>query len=199
MLSLEEADQNTGSPANITRNCFCLLALFIYGQDKIFRLFLLRNLKVRKLFAMSDEEVSIAALVVALIALIVALGQLFGQYLATADGYRRCQPSVMGRWAKYTRLRWRWSQFRFETLFTTPEISYSAYLTQDAALGSYQDKSRLIRHGYHKHLEFQRTYDEEVTAETVSWLSLLDQLARNLLVTGTTLYVKGFQLPGFSS
>lgn len=62
------------------------------------------------------------ALVVALVALIVALGQLLGQYFSTADGYRRCQPSVMGPWARYTRLRWRWSQFRFETFFTTPQI-----------------------------------------------------------------------------
>lgn len=71
-----------------------------------------------------DNNISIAAIVVALVALIVALGQLFGQYFATADGYRRCQPSVMGRWAKFTRLRWRWSQFRFETLYTTPEITF---------------------------------------------------------------------------
>lgn len=27
----------------------------------------------------------------------------------------------MGDWAKKTRLRWRWGQFRFETLYTTPD------------------------------------------------------------------------------
>lgn len=29
---------------------------------------------------------------------------------------------MMGAWARHTRLKWRWSQFRFETLFTVPEI-----------------------------------------------------------------------------
>lgn len=70
----------------------------------------------------TDTNVAVIALAVALVALIVTSGQLLGQYFATADGYRRCQPSVMGPWAKRTRLRWRWGQFRFETLFTIPEI-----------------------------------------------------------------------------
>lgn len=69
-----------------------------------------------------DTSISASALVVALVALIIATAQLLGQYFATADGYRRCQAAVMGAWARHTRLKWRWSQFRFETLFTTPEI-----------------------------------------------------------------------------
>lgn len=44
------------------------------------------------------------------------------QPLGTADGFRHCQSSVMGPWSSWTRLRWRWSEFRFETRFTTPEI-----------------------------------------------------------------------------
>ena len=71
----------------------------------------------------NDTTLSVAALVVALVALLTTLGQLLQQYFATADGYRRCQSSVIGPWAKRTRLRWRWSEFRFETLFTTPTIS----------------------------------------------------------------------------
>lgn len=69
-------------------------------------------------------EVTIAevALVVSLIALFIASGQLLQQMFSTADGYRRCQDSVIGPWAKKTRLVWRWTQFRFETKFTTPEI-----------------------------------------------------------------------------
>ena len=69
-----------------------------------------------------DTNLSASALAVALAALIIATAQLLGQYFATADGYRRCQSSVMGAWASHTRLKWRWSQFRFETLFTSPEI-----------------------------------------------------------------------------
>lgn len=75
----------------------------------------------------TDTNVAVVALAVALVALIVTSGQLLGQYFATADGYRRCQPSVMGPWAKRTRLRWRWSQFRFETLFTIPEIMIATF------------------------------------------------------------------------
>lgn len=71
-----------------------------------------------------DKTLSVTALAVALVALVVALGQLLGQYFATAEGYRRCQSSVMGPWARYTRLRWRSRQFRFETLFTTPQIIF---------------------------------------------------------------------------
>jgi len=52
------------------------------------------------------DNVAVAALVIALIALITAIGQLLQAYLGTADGYRRCQSSVMGNWAKRTRLRW---------------------------------------------------------------------------------------------
>ena len=69
-----------------------------------------------------DTNLAAAALAIALIAFVTAFGQLMQQYFATADGYRRCQRSVMGGWATKTRLRWRWREFRFETLYTTPEI-----------------------------------------------------------------------------
>ncbi|KAI4150000.1 MAG: hypothetical protein L6R39_002385 [Caloplaca ligustica] len=74
-----------------------------------------------------DAQLAAAALAVALAALAITITQLLGQLLATADGYRRCQPSVMGAWAEYTKLRWKWSEMRFETLFTTPEISLLNY------------------------------------------------------------------------
>lgn len=70
----------------------------------------------------TTDRVSVVALIVSMVALIATAGQLLQQYFATADGYRRCQVSVMGAWGKKTRLRWRWRQFRFETLYSTPEI-----------------------------------------------------------------------------
>jgi hypothetical protein len=70
----------------------------------------------------ADTNLAAAALAIALVALITTVGQLLQQYFATADGYRRCQKSVMGEYARRTRLRWRWSEFRFETLYTTPEM-----------------------------------------------------------------------------
>ncbi|KAE9377491.1 hypothetical protein N431DRAFT_365287 [Stipitochalara longipes BDJ] len=70
----------------------------------------------------ADTNIAAAALAIALVALCTTVGQLLQQYFATADGYRRCQKSVMGEYACKTRLQWRWREFRFETLYTTPEI-----------------------------------------------------------------------------
>jgi hypothetical protein len=70
----------------------------------------------------ADTNLAAAALAIALVALFTTVGQLLQQYFATADGYRRCQKSVMGEYARKTRLQWRWSEFRFETLYTTPQI-----------------------------------------------------------------------------
>lgn len=76
----------------------------------------------------NEANLAAAALAVALVALIIAVGQLLQQTLSTADGYRRCQPSVIGPWARKTRLKFRWSQFRFETFYTTPRISMASTL-----------------------------------------------------------------------
>ncbi|KAI9662958.1 MAG: hypothetical protein M1821_008005 [Bathelium mastoideum] len=70
----------------------------------------------------SSDNLSLAALVVALLAFLIAIGQLLQQIFGTADGFRRCQSSVIGEWATKTRLSWRWKEFRFETKFTTPII-----------------------------------------------------------------------------
>lgn len=69
-----------------------------------------------------DNTVAAAALAVALVALLTAISQVLQQYFGTADGFRRCQDSVVGPWAKRTRLKFRWSEFRLETLFTVPHI-----------------------------------------------------------------------------
>ncbi len=70
---------------------------------------------------MSDSVAAIA-LVISLVALIVALLQVIQQYTATADGFRRCQASVMGDWAALTKRRFRMSELRFETVFAVPVI-----------------------------------------------------------------------------
>ncbi len=79
----------------------------------------------------AETYLALTALILALCSLVVTTGQLLGQYFATADGLRRCQPSVMGPWAKRTRLRWRWSQFRFEILFTTPDIYLEPFVIRN--------------------------------------------------------------------
>lgn len=70
----------------------------------------------------TDTYLAIIALIVSVVALTTTVGQLLQQYFATADGYRRCHKSVMGEYGRKTRLHWRWREFRFETIYTTPEI-----------------------------------------------------------------------------
>lgn len=69
-----------------------------------------------------SDTISVVALAVSLVAFGVATGQLLQSLFGTADGYRRCQASVIGWWAEMTERKWRWSEFRFETKFTTPHI-----------------------------------------------------------------------------
>ena len=68
------------------------------------------------------DGLSLAALIVALVALVNTVSQVLQQYVATADGYRRCNASVMGEWARFTRRRFKWRELRFETVFATPVI-----------------------------------------------------------------------------
>ena len=130
----------------------------------------------------TDTNVAVVALAVALVALIVTSGQLLGQYFATADGYRRCQPSVMGPWAQRTRLRWRWSQFRFETLFTIPEIIIASFWLgpQQQRLGEtpIDNKSEWITGSpdSQKKTMIIPSYNDGMRDELVCWLPLLRSL-----------------------
>ena len=132
-----------------------------------------------------DSNVAVVAIVVALCALLISTGQLLGQYFATAEGYRRCQPSVMGPWAKLTRLRWRWSQFRFETLFTTPQIFLAVYHIdgnqQRVADVSADDKVEHISGSLESRNRTMSvsSYGVERNSELACWLSLLESLHRN--------------------
>lgn len=58
--------------------------------------------------AANEVNVAIAALAVAVVAFLIALGQLLQQLLGTADGYRRCRSSVIGGWSKLVRRRLKW-------------------------------------------------------------------------------------------
>lgn len=68
------------------------------------------------------NNISVVALVISLIALFIALLQLSQSFLLTADGYRRCAESVLGAWSNLRHRHFRWSEFRFETQFVTPQI-----------------------------------------------------------------------------
>jgi hypothetical protein len=70
----------------------------------------------------ASDIIAIIALAISLVALVAVFLQVLQQYSATADGYRQCQPSVMGEWARFTMRRLRWSELRFETIFVVPVI-----------------------------------------------------------------------------
>ena len=83
----------------------------------------------------SMDPVALVALIISLIALVIATGQLLQQYFGTADGYRRCQESVMSpRWAAMTKLHFRWREFRFETRYCVPDISIDFIPNRDVKI-----------------------------------------------------------------
>lgn len=73
-----------------------------------------------------DDNVALVALVVSLIALFIALGQLAQQLLGTAEGYRRCAKQVIDPWHRLRWRHWIWSEFRYETHFVTPQLYLAA-------------------------------------------------------------------------
>jgi hypothetical protein len=74
----------------------------------------------------TTDSLSIVAIIVASVAFLIAAMQFLQQIFATADGYRRCQSSVMGGWSQYTHRKFRWAEMRFETVFATPHIMLRA-------------------------------------------------------------------------
>jgi hypothetical protein len=73
---------------------------------------------------MAIDPTALTALLISLIALLATMGQLLQQYIATADGWRYCQDTVMGPfWGSRTKPRWRWREFRFETIYFVPKLS----------------------------------------------------------------------------
>lgn len=132
---------------------------------------------------MADGGISFsgAALAVALTALIIAAAQVLQQVFSTAEGYRRCQPSVLGSWAHKTRLTWRWSQFRFEVKFTTPDIILQTNVPMPVKRDVLHQK--LIKRDVFAvdHSGLHTTWipverGEETSTDQVGWITLLEQL-----------------------
>ncbi|KAK2468839.1 hypothetical protein H9L39_19601 [Fusarium oxysporum f. sp. albedinis] len=91
------------------------------------------------------DTTTIVALIVSAVALIIALAQLLAQVIGTVEGHRRCQKTVMGAWANKTRRDWHWRQFRYETIFTTPEIvlmPYNPKESESVAVTGYEDSRK---------------------------------------------------------
>lgn len=70
----------------------------------------------------STDVVAIAALVISLAAFFTTTLQVLQQYLASAEGFRRCAPSVMGLWHVGTKRKFRRHELRFEVVFETPVL-----------------------------------------------------------------------------
>lgn len=150
---------------------------------------------------MSTDPVSTAALVVALVALFTTASQVIAQLFATADGYRRCQDSVIGPWAKLTRRRFRWSEMRYETRYTTPRFGLfktvvgdvSAYPVEDSGTGPIRSNRVLgilpPRDNHYRldgsHRSMRATFIGQisprysVSTEQVSWVMFLEALHYN--------------------
>lgn len=132
---------------------------------------------------MANGEISLAgaALAVALTALAIAVGQLLQQVFSTAEGYRRCQHSVLGPWARKTRLTWRWSQFRFEVKFTTPDIVLQTNVPMPVSRKVLQQmliKREVVAvdHSGINTSSISVERREEMSTDQVGWISLLKQL-----------------------
>lgn len=136
---------------------------------------------------MSNEQdnTAVVAIIIALIAFFVTTAQLLQALFGTAEGYRRCQPSVIGRWAEKTRRKWRWSEFRFETMFTTPDIhlgllnlQYQAQNmvfiegSESSRVRTYLDGTSLSGRAY---LGLHHVYSD-TSQDLASWFLLLDML-----------------------
>lgn len=121
-----------------------------------------------------QDNTALAAIIIAVIAFFVTTAQLLQQIFGTAVGYRHCQASVIGEWATLTRRKWRWSEFRFETKFTTPNIRLvdlaDCVKSRTATLITGDRESRCETYvGSICNLD----HDE---SDRVGWLELLDHL-----------------------
>lgn len=71
---------------------------------------------------LNQNVFGLTALIVSLVALVTTVLQVLQQYFSSAEGYRRCAPSVMGEWSQGTHRRLVAREFRVEVVFETPVI-----------------------------------------------------------------------------
>lgn len=138
--------------------------------------------------ANEEETTSIVAIVIALIAFFVAFAQFLLQASGTIGvGARRCQPSVMGQWAKTRKYRWVWRELRWETTFSTPDFHL---LSIQSSLEDCDSESQILING--SELSRLKSFSEKPKdsngesdlGRRVSWIAFLDQLheIQNLLL-----------------
>jgi hypothetical protein len=122
----------------------------------------------------NEEKLSLAAIIFAVAAFIISVAQVLQQYLATAEGYRRCQEKVVGPWKRYTKRPFQWKQLRFETRFGTPFIQMGTFLDVNYAfLPSRQ--ITLVKSESNLVVKASELQDDD-NNEWVCWLQLLEEL-----------------------
>ena len=122
-----------------------------------------------------QDNTALAAIIIAIIAFLVTTGQLLQQIFGTAVGYRHCQSSVIGDWATLTRRKWRWSEFRFETRFTTPNIRL-VEVADRARLGTVRFITGDLESRRRTYMISFSDLGDDESGDQVGWLALLDQL-----------------------
>ncbi|KAL2884523.1 hypothetical protein SGCOL_000471 [Colletotrichum sp. CLE4] len=105
--------------------------------------------------------VAVVALVISVLAFIIAIFQALQQYYASATGYSSCTPKVMGDWARFTRRRFRWYEFRFEVEFEVPVIFVAPPTNPRGPLGVHDDKEITYMTGTTDSYKKTYTWDQE--------------------------------------
>lgn len=139
-----------------------------------------------------EGTVALAALIIAVVALIPAVLQALQQYVATSEGYRRCQAPVIGSWSKRTRRRFRARELRFETLYAVPRFTVRNWWPGVApntlyAPPDFCEDSGLVDRGF-GHVTTVGRHDESTT-----WLDLTNALYRQHRAVETDIGARGTQ------
>jgi len=120
----------------------------------------------------SSDIVAIAALIISLAAFFTTSLQVLQQYLASAEGYRRCAPSVMGLWSNGTKRKFRRHELRYEVVFETPILFLAKPENDRGPMGKSEKKTIYKIEGN------ERSYDDTNTMkpgkETTSNISTAD-------------------------
>ena len=89
-------------------------------------------------------SISATALAIALVALVIAVFQFLQQYISTAEGYRRCEASVIGLWNKFVEWHFHFRELRYEITYQSPHITIGL-----PADGSYDGSLRKSHEKFH--------------------------------------------------
>lgn len=124
----------------------------------------------------ADLDLSAVALVISLIALVIAIGQILQQYAATAEGFRNCRQDVIADWANLTRSPFDLRNLRYETRYVSPHISFAApKIFYESPTNDHERFDKVLPIG-HKDLPRGLVQTNGLPSARVSWLALLEHL-----------------------